>query len=170
MQMMSRKYRGTFSEPERVSKAGLLVRGGRIIAMASVLAVAPMVTGFPLVSSPAQAHPVKSQLRHVGFVTSSVASMRAARNATGSVLSTPAAADPITTARAGAVSPVQDVAGAVTVVGVTWPRGAVSAGDKYQIRTLSGATWSRWQSLDVTASGGPDPAEAATATAGTDPY
>src|SRR5665647_1370469 len=169
MQMMSRKYRGTFSEPERVSKAGLLVRGGRIIAMASVLAVAPMVTGFPLVSSPAQAHPVKSQLRHVGFVTSSVASMRAARNATGSVLSTPAAADPITTARAGAVSPVQDVAGAVTVVGVTWPKGAVSAGDKYQIRTLSGATWSQWQSLS-SADGGPDPAEAATATAGTDPY
>ena len=169
MQMMSRKYRGTFSEPERVSKAGLLVRGGRIIAMASVLAVAPMVTGFPLVSSPAQAHPVKSQLRHVGFVTSSVASMRAARNATGSVLSTPAAADAITTARAGAVSPVQDVAGAVTVVGVTWPKGAVSAGDKYQIRTLSGATWSQWQSLS-SADGGPDPAEAATATAGTDPY
>jgi len=69
MQMMSRKYRGTFSEPERVSKAGLLVRGGRIIAMASVLAVAPMVTGFPLVSSPAGAsgqEPASPRgLRHV---------------------------------------------------------------------------------------------------------
>jgi N-acetylmuramoyl-L-alanine amidase/FG-GAP-like repeat len=169
MQMMSRKHRDTSSEPERVSTAGLLAKGGRIIAMASVLAVAPMVTGFPLVSSPAQAHPVKSQLRHLGFVKSSVASMRAASDATGSVSSTPAAADPITTARAGAVTPVQDVAGAVTVVGVTWPKGAVSARDRYQIRTLSGATWSQWQSL-VSAEGGPDPAEAATATAGTDPY
>src|SRR5665811_2638482 len=102
--MMNRQHGDTFSESRWASNARLLVRRGRIFAMASVLAVAPMVTGFPLVSSPAQAHPVKSQLRHVGFVTSSVASMRAARDATGSALSTPAAADPITTARAGAVS------------------------------------------------------------------
>ena len=174
MQMMSRKYRDTFSEPGEGIHGRVVGQGGRIIAMASVLAVAPMVTGFPQVSSPAQAHPVKSQLRQVGFVKSSVASMRAARNATGSALSTPGAPDPITTARAGAVTPVQDVAGAVTVVGVTWPKGAVSAGDQFQIRTLTGATWSQWQSLDVDESGGPDPAEAATAaaaaTGGTSPY
>jgi len=60
-----------------------------MIAMASVLAVAPMVTGIPQLSSPPQAHPVKSQTRQVGFVKSSVVSMRAARNATKTALSTP---------------------------------------------------------------------------------
>jgi succinylarginine dihydrolase len=89
--------------------------------MASVLAVAPMLTGFPQLSSPAQAHAVKSHVRKVGFVRSSVAALRTAKNATPSVVSKPGALDPITTARAAAVTPVQDVAGAVTVVGVTWP-------------------------------------------------
>src|SRR5665811_241479 len=135
--MMNGKQRHKFSETGRVSKAGLLVRGGRIIAMASVLAVTPMVTGFPQVSAPAQAHPVTSRLRHVGLVKTSVAAMRAARNATGSVVRTPGAPDPISIARAAAVTPVQDVAGAVTVVGVTWPKGATSARSKYQIRTLT---------------------------------
>jgi hypothetical protein len=63
------------------------------------------------------------------------------------------------------VTPVQDVAGAVTVVGVTWPKGGVAAGGQFQIRTLSGATWSQWQQLTVI-DGGRD----GTATAGTDPY
>jgi len=137
--------------------------------MASVLVVAPMVTGFPQVSSPAQAHPVKSHVRNVGFVKSSVAALRAARDATRSVASTPGAQDPITTARAAAVTPVQDVAGTVTVVGVTWPKGATSAKAEYQIRTFSGTTWSQWQSLGVL-DGGPDSTKAVSATSGTDPY
>jgi len=166
---MSRKYTHTFSEPGQVSRAGLLVTRGRVIAMASLLAVAPMVTGFPQVSSPAQAHPVKSHVHKVGFVKSSVTAMRTAKDATRSVVG-PGAPDPVTTARAAAVTPVQDVSGAVTVVGVTWPKSATEATDTYQIRTLTGATWSRWQPLGHS-DGGPDGAEAAaTTTAGTDPY
>jgi hypothetical protein len=167
---MNRKHRGTYSEAGQASRTGLLVRRGRIIAMASVLAVAPMVTGFPQVSSTTQAHPVKSQIRQVAFVKSSVTTMRTARNATGSFLSATGAPDPISIARAVAVTPVQDVAGAVTVVGVTWPRGAISAKDEYQIRTLKGRTWSQWEPFDTDPADAPDPAEAANATGGTSPY
>ncbi|HAG60164.1 MAG TPA: hypothetical protein DCL83_13050, partial [Arthrobacter bacterium] len=106
----------------------------------------------------------------MAFGTSSVAAMRTAAGATRSAQSTPGAADPITTARAGAVTPVQDVAGDLAVVGVTWPKNAVSAGDQFQIRTLTGAAWSQWETLDADQGDGPDPAEAATATRGTSPY
>ena len=167
--MMNRQHRDTFSESRWASSAGLLLRRGRILAMASVLVVSPMVTGFPQASSAAQAHPVKSQVRRVGFVKSSVAALRAARDATGSTVSTAAAQDPIATARAAAVTPVQNVAGAVTVVGVTWPKSATSAKAVYQIRTFSGATWSQWQSLGVL-DGGPDSTKAVSVTTGTDPY
>src|SRR5674476_720105 len=163
--MMDREHRQTPSGPRQASSVGLLVKGGRVIAMAGVLAVAPMVAGFPVLSSPAHPHAVASHVRRVGFVTSSVAAMRTARDATGSVASAPGVPDPVSTARAAAVTPVQDVAGAVTVVGVTWPKGALSAGGQFQIRTLSGATWSQWQQLNVI-DGGRD----GTATAGTDPY
>jgi peptidoglycan hydrolase-like protein with peptidoglycan-binding domain len=152
------------------SHAGLVLRPGQIFALASVLAVAPMVAGFPPLSSSATAHPVKGHLRVVGFVASPVASMRAARGATASAASTPGAPDPITTAAAGALSPVQDVAGAVTVVGVTWPKNALPAHDQFQIRTLAGATWSQWQPLDIEPADGPDPARAAGATSGTSPF
>jgi peptidoglycan hydrolase-like protein with peptidoglycan-binding domain len=139
--------------------------------MAGVLAVAPMVTGLPQVSSPqAKAHPVNSHLGQVRFAKSSVAAMRNARGATRSAPSSPAAPDPMTGARSGAATPVQSVTGAVTVVGVTWARGAVSAADHFQIRTLSGSTWSQWQSMDSDQADGPDAKEAATATGGTDPY
>jgi N-acetylmuramoyl-L-alanine amidase/Domain of unknown function (DUF4214) len=166
---MNRQDRHAPSEPRQPSSDGSLVRRGRILAMASVLAVAPMVTGFPYLSSPPQAHVVKSHVRKVGFVRSSVAALRTAKNATHSVVSTPGALDPITTARAAAVTPAQDVAGAVTVVGVTWPKGAVSARDQFQIRTFSGATWSKWQSMGVI-DGGPDSSLVSSATTGTDPY
>jgi peptidoglycan hydrolase-like protein with peptidoglycan-binding domain len=142
----------------------------RVLTLASVLAVVPMVTGFPRLSSPARPHPVQSQRHQVGFLKSSVAVMRAAKQATESVASTPGAPDPITTARAGAVTPVQDVPGGVAVVGVTWPKNAVSADDQFQIRTLTGLAWSQWQTFDVEEADGPDPAEAATATRGTSPY
>src|SRR5665811_1768627 len=164
MQMMNR-HRETHSGPGRASSVGLLVKGGRVIAMAGVLAVAPMVAGFPVVSSQAHPHAVVSHVRRVGFVASSVAALRTARDATSSVGSAPGSPDPVASARAAAVTPVQDVAGAVTVVGVTWPKGGVSAGGQFQIRTLSGATWSQWQQLTVI-DGGRD----GTATAGTDPY
>jgi hypothetical protein len=141
--------------------------------MASMLAVAPMITGFPHAWSTEKAHPVKAQARQVGFVATSVGAMRTARNATGSVPSKPGAADPVTTARAVTVTSVQDVAGAVTVVGVTWNKGAAAARSLFQIRTLTGATWSQWESLE-NADGGPDGTEAAATkaatTAGTDPY
>ena len=168
--MMNRKHRATFSKPDPVPNPLALVKRGRIIAMASVLAVAPMITGFPQVSAQAKAYPVKSTVRQVGFVKTSVPAMRTARNATLSTVSAPDEPDPMVTARSGAVAPVQDVAGAVTVVGVTWPKGAVSAGDQYQIRTLTGATWSQWQPFDADLADGPDRAEAATGKGGTSPY
>jgi len=142
----------------------------RVLALASVLAVVPTVMGLPQISSQAKPHPVKAQRHEVGFVKSSVALMRAAKGATRSVQSAPGAPDPITSARAGAVTPVQDVPGDLAVVGVTWPKKAVTAGDQFQIRTLTGATWSQWQALDADQGDGPDPAEAATATQGTSPY
>ena len=143
MLRMSRKHRDSYSEAGPASRAGLLVRRGRVIAMASVLAVAPMVTGFPQVSSTTQAHPVRSQIRQVAFVKSSVTAMRTASNATGSFVSTPGAPDPISTARAAAVTPVQDAAGAVTVLGVTWPKGATPARDEHQNATSKGPTWNQ---------------------------
>src|SRR5450631_2575617 len=166
--MMTRQHRDTYPKHRQASTAGSLTRRGRILLMASVLAVAPAVTGLPQVFAPAQAHTVKSHVRNVGFVRSSVTAMRTAGNATHSAVSSPGAQDPLATARAAAVTPVQDVAGSVTVVGVTWPKGAVSAQGQFQIRTLSGATWSQWQSMGVI-DGGPD-SNAATATTGTDPY
>src|ERR1035437_4588712 len=166
MQMMNR-HRDTSSQARQASKAGLLVRRGRVVAMASVLAVAPMVTGFPQVSSPARPHPVTSHVRHVSFAKSSVAAMRTASNATGSTVSTPGVPDPITTAKVGAMTPVQDVAGAVTVVGGSWPKGASSSKNTYQIRTFSGEKWSQWEPMGVIDDG---PGTAASATTGTDPY
>src|SRR5450759_1490910 len=166
VQAMTR-HMGTFSEPRRVPRAGLLVRRGRALALASVLAAVPVITGFPQISAVAQPHPVKSQSRHVGFVKSSVAALQAACKASNSTVGAPAASDPVNAARAAAVTPVQDVAGAVTVVGVTWPKGVTSDKDTYQIRTLTGATWSQWQSMTVI-DGGPGSGPAATT--GTDPY
>ena len=176
MQMMNRKQQECGSNSELASRTGLLIRRGRMIAMASALALTPVITGFPQVSSQAAPHPVKSQVHQLGFVKSSVAAMRTAKNATRSELGTAAEPDPINTARSGAVASVQSVDSAVTVVGVTWPKGAATVGDKYQIRTLTGSMWSQWQSLDVATSDGPDPAEAASAAAatrgsrGTSPY
>jgi N-acetylmuramoyl-L-alanine amidase/FG-GAP-like repeat len=138
-----------------------------VVAFASVLALVPMVTGLPHIAAPAQPHSVTSQIRQVAFVNTSVAAMQAAKSATSSASS--GLRDPLTTARAGAVAPVQDVAGAVTVVGVTWPKGSKSARSQFQIRTLTGAAWSRWESFDVDPADNPDPTEAAAAT-GTSPY
>ena len=148
----------------------------RVLALASVLAVAPMVTGIPQVSSKAEPHPVRAERREVGFARSSVFSMRVDKSATSSARSTLAEPDPISTARSAAVTPVQDVPGGLAVVGVTWPKGAVTAQDQFQIRTLTGATWSQWETLDADQGDGPDPAEAASAAAatltasGTSPY
>ena len=164
------RHMGTFRQPWQAPHTGSLFRRGRVIAMAAVLAAFPMVTGFPQLSSVAAPHPVKSQIRQVSFVKSSVTAMRTAGNATGSLLSAPGAPDPISSARAAAVTPVQDVAGAVTVVGVTWPKGAISAKHEYQIRTLKGRTWSQWEHFDTDPADAPDSAEAANATGGTSPY
>ena len=156
--------------------AGRMPQVWRVLASATVLAVAPMVTGLPQISSPSRAHPVKSHRHQVGFVKSSVAAMRAVGHATRSAPSTPGAPDPISTARAGAVTAVQDVPGGVAVVGVTWPKNTVSAPDQFQIRTLTGAAWGEWQTLDTEEADGPDLAEATTAAAataairGTSPY
>ncbi|MHB1472274.1 MAG: peptidoglycan recognition protein family protein [Dermatophilaceae bacterium] len=144
--------------------------GWRVLALASVLAVAPMVSGLPQSFSPAKPHPVTTKRHQVAFVKSPVASMRTAKGATRSAQSTPAEPDPITSARAGAVTGVQDVPGDLAVVGVTWPKNAVTFGDQFQIRTLAGATWSQWQTLEPDQGDGPDPQEAATATRGTSPY
>jgi hypothetical protein len=145
-----------------------------VLSLASVLAVAPMLTGLPNTSSQAKPHPVKTQRHQVGFVKSSVAAMRVAKGATPSAKSVSGTPDPISIARSGAVAPVQDVPGDLAVVGVTWPRGAVTTQDKFQIRTLTGATWSQWQPLESEQGDGPDRAEAATAAAtatdGTSPY
>ena len=160
---------GNVAEPEPTAKARL--RPVRILALAGALAVTPMITGLPQISgrAPASAHPVSSHVHHVGLVRSSVSAMRTARGATRSAASTAGAPDPVTTARSAAVTPVQNVSSAVTVVGVTWPKGTTSAANTYQIRTMAGTAWSQWQPLDLP-DGGPDGAEAAHATAGTDPY
>ena len=90
---MNRIHKDILSKTGRVSRRGssvgpgLLVRRGRIIAMASALAVAPMVTGFPQVSSQAAPHPVKSQVRQLGFVKSPVATMAADKEASRSASS-----------------------------------------------------------------------------------
>ena len=169
-------HAGDSSEPAQASDCGVSVGRGRrphvwrVLALASVLAVAPMVAGFPQSSSPAKPHPVTTKRHQVAFVKSPVALMRTAKGATRSAQSTPAEPDPITSARAGAVTGVQDVPGDLAVVGVTWPKNAVTAGDQFQIRTLAGATWSQWQTLEPDQGDGPDPKEAATATRGTSPY
>jgi hypothetical protein len=167
--MTSRTHRDSYLQRKQASGSGRFARRGRIVAIASVLAVTPMLTGFPHVSSTVQAHPVKTHVRGVALVSSQVVALRTAGDATRSAVSARGAADPITTARAAAVTPVQDVAGAVTVVGVTWPKGSNAATATYQIRTLTGPTWSTWASLSVN-DGGPDSAEAATAILGTSPY
>ena len=173
---------GVGSGLDQGSNPGALVGRGRrlpvwrVLGLASVLAVAPMVTGLPQAPSKASPHPVKAQRHEVGFVRSSVFSMRVDKSATSSAQSTLAAPDPISTARSAAVTPAQDVPGGLAVVGVTWPKGAVTAKDQFQIRTLTGATWSQWQTLDPDQGDGPDPAEAASAAAatltasGTSPY
>ncbi len=166
--MMSRKPKPLFAEPDRGSRTRFLVRRAVTLAMAGVLAMVPMITGFPQLSSPAEAHPVASRVRHVGFVKTSVPALKAGRQATRSELSG-SAPDPITTARAAAVTPAQAVAGAVTVVGVTWPRGATAARDTYQIRTMTGGAWSQWQPM-ADEGDGPDGTEAATAVQGTSPF
>jgi N-acetylmuramoyl-L-alanine amidase/FG-GAP-like repeat len=169
-------HAGESSLPEQTPTSGFLASRGRkprvwrVLTLASVLAVAPMVTGLPNLSTHAKPHAVKSQRHQVGFVKSSVAAMRVAKGATGSAQVTSARPDPITSARAGAVTGVQDVPGDLAVVGVTWPKNAVTAGDQFQIRTLTGATWSQWQTFAADQGDGPDPAEAATATRGTSPY
>ena len=55
----------------------------------------------------------------------------------------------------------------MTVVGVTWPKGASSSKNTYQIRTFSGEKWSQWEPMGVIDDG---PGTAASATTGTDPY
>ena len=85
---------GNVAEPEPTAKARL--RPVRILALASALAVTPMITGLPQISgrAPASAHPVSSHVHHVGFVTSSVSEMRTARGATRSAASKAGAPDP----------------------------------------------------------------------------
>ena len=179
--MTKTTHAGDGSEPGQPSVSsrnirGRLPRAGRVLALASVLGFVPLVTGLPQVSSKVSPHPVKTQRHEVGFARTSVFSMRVANNATSSARSTIAEPDPISTARSVAVTPAQDVPGGLAVVGVTWPKGAVTAGDQFQIRTLTGATWSQWQTLDPDQGDGPDPAEAAAAAAatstasGTSPY
>ena len=179
--MTKTTHAGDGSEPDQAATGAKARRGRglhvwRVLALASVLGFVPLVTGLPQVSWQVSPHPVKAQRHEVGFVKTSVAAMRAAKGATRSALSTPAAPDPVSTAKSAAVTPVQDVPGGLAVVGVTWPKGAVTAGDQFQIRTLTGVTWSEWQTYEVEEADGPDPAEAATATAatsiasGTSPY
>jgi len=153
-----------------LSGRGHLPKVWRVLTLASVLALTPILTGLPQIPSQAKPHPVKSQRHQVGFVKASPASMRVAKGFTRSAEVTAGAPDPITTASAGAVTPVQAVPGGLAVVGVTWPKNAVTAGDQFQIRTMTNATWSQWQTLSTDQGDGPDPAEAATAVTGTSPY
>ena len=60
----------SFMRRGQAPRAGLFVRPGRILAFASVLAVTPMITGLPLVSSPVEAHPVPAKVHQVTFVNS----------------------------------------------------------------------------------------------------
>ncbi|MGN6634604.1 MAG: FG-GAP-like repeat-containing protein, partial [Oryzihumus sp.] len=119
---------------------------------------------------------MKATERTVPFQARSLTSMGLTGRApvTRQAASAPKAAsavDPATTARAAALAPVQDVNDGVAVVGVSWPRGSdVSATDAFQIRTLTGDTWSAWQTLDRDESHSADGAEAAAAHPATQPY
>ena len=60
----------------------------------------------------------------------------------------------------------------ISVVGATWPDGAMPAAARLLIRTSKGGTWSAWQALDSDDGHDPDPgtAEAAHERGGTQPY
>jgi hypothetical protein len=77
-----------------------------------------------------------------------------------------------TTLRPAALTPAVSVPSGISVVGATWPEGAMPATARLLIRTSSKGTWSAWQALDSDDGHDPDPgtAEAAGERGGTQPY
>ncbi|HEV7172067.1 FG-GAP-like repeat-containing protein [Pedococcus sp.] len=130
--------------------AGRLLRLRRMAglgAAAGALVLVPALTGvFPVVgTSPASAvRPVKPHVVKAGFVPAALSGVVA----DGRQKLDAGEKDPRSSARAGATTAAQDVPGPVSVVGVSWPKGAVTAADTFQVRTFSQGTWSDWQTLD----------------------
>lgn len=139
---------------------------------AGALALVPALVGvFPVVgTAPATAvKPVKPHVVRAGFVPGAVANVVK----DGGQKLDAGEKDPRSSAHAAARTQAQDVPGPVAVVGVSWPKGAVSPADTFQVRTLSKGVWTDWQTLDSadtaadqsTAEGRNRPA-----VEGTDPY
>ncbi|HEX8971206.1 FG-GAP-like repeat-containing protein [Oryzihumus sp.] len=138
--------------------------------VAAALTVAPLVTvGSPFLAGRAAPHPVKPVERTAHFVQTPVAQL-APVGPQARTAARPAAPDPVASARAAAIAPAQAVHDGVSVVGVSWPSGGVSASDTFQIRTYDAGVWGEWQTLDRDDSHGPDGAEAARASHATQPY
>ena len=85
-------------------------------------------------------------------------------------------AAPDQAARAGSVaaaeSSVVETGGSLRVVGVTWPHGDLTAGDRVEIRERANGAWGGWATLEAEDDHGPDPgtAEAKRARGGTEPF
>jgi hypothetical protein len=142
-----------------------------VATLAAALSAAPIITvDLPVLHTTPKPHPVRASQHEVALKSTPVRTLRAtgprAANATP---------DPAATATAAAIAPPQDVPHGVAVVGVTWAGSAVSAGDQFQIRTLTGGVWGQWETLDRDESHGPDvtgvdAAEGRQAEEGTQPY
>ena len=170
--------------PGRPTAVRGLRRYARLVAFSGVLTALPLVVGMPqlpLAGHPAPApKPVKSHVLSVKLHAVTLASVRGLAVAGRSVTAagpTPApspVADPaLKGVKAVAVTSAQALPDAVSVVGVTWPRGAVSGTDRFQIRTQQAGTWGAWNDLDIEADHGPDAGSAeakAAAARATEPY
>ena len=148
-------------------------RTWRVATLAAALSAAPLLTiHLPALGTRPTPHPVKASRHEVALQRTSLAAVRQA----GPTRPEAGVADPAATARAAAIAAPQDVTHGVSVVGVTWTRGSeVSATDQFQIRTLTGAVWSPWETLDRDSSHRPDDtgadrAEGQQAEEGTQPY
>ena len=138
----------TMTKPDRTPGGRSIALSGprrytRLVALSGVLTGVPLVMGMP--SLPAAHHsapkPVKSHLRSVKMHAVPVASLHS-QAAAG--------------VKAAAETGAQPLTDAVSVVGVTWPRGAVSGTDHFQIRTQQAGKWGTWDDLEVEGDHGPD--------------
>jgi hypothetical protein len=146
-----------------------LRRYTRLVALSGVLTGVPLVMGVPSLPTAHHSAPqaVKSHLRSVTMHAVSVAALRsqAARSDGAVPTPTPSPTPPPSTApadpalagvKAASETGAQPLPDAVSVIGVTWPRGAVSGADHFQIRTQQAGKWGTWDDLDVEADHGPD--------------
>jgi hypothetical protein len=137
---------------------------------------APAIASGPRTTTP---HPVTPTEHHAGLsavdpagaaLTGALAEPTAAV-AEASARST-LAARAGTTMRTAALTPALPVPSGISVVGATWPEGAMPGGARLLVRTATQGVWSAWQALDSDDGHDPDPGtpEAARERGGTQPY